>query len=247
VGKTTTAVNLSASIAAAGKRVLLMDMDPQSNTSSGLGVSPQELEHSIYEFLIGQSTISEVCQETQIAGLDLVPSTHRLSGLEVELVDQDSRSYFLRDAIRELRDRYDFIFIDSPPSLGLLTVNILTAADSVLIPIQCEYYALEGLGQLLNVVTRMQQGLNKSLVIEGILMTMYDRRLNLSRQVAQEAIRFFGDRVYKSVIPRNVKLSESPSFGKPVILYDPESTGAQSYIKLAQEVIGDEKGIGQGA
>ncbi|MCP4550082.1 MAG: ParA family protein [bacterium] len=247
VGKTTTAVNLSASIAAAGKRALLVDMDPQSNASSGLGINAQELEKSVYELLIGQAEIAQVLVNTEVPGLDLIPASHRLSGLEVELVDQENRSFFLQKMLSELEKDYDYILIDSPPSLGLLTVNILSAADSVLIPIQCEYYALEGLGQLLNVVTRIQQSLNETLSIEGILLTMYDRRLKLSRQVAQEAIRYFEDRVYKTVIPRNVKLSESPSFGKPVLQYDFESTGAQSYIKLAQEVINAEKGVGQGA
>jgi len=247
VGKTTTAVNLSASIAAAGHRVLLVDMDPQANASSGVGVQTEELEHSIYELLIGKSSPEETILSTQVPGLGLLPATPRLSGLEVELVDQAERSHFLRRGLDAIAEFYDYILIDCPPSLGLITVNVLTAARSVLIPIQCEYYALEGLGQLLNTVTRIQQGLNPQLFIEGILMTMYDRRLNLSRQVAAEAIEYFGDRVYKTVIPRNVKLSESPSFGKPVLLYDLESSGAQSYIRLAQEVIHAEKGVGQGA
>jgi chromosome partitioning protein len=246
VGKTTTAVNLSASIAAAGHRVLLVDMDPQANATSGVGVSVQSVERSIYEVLIGQTTLPEAIVDTQVPGLQLLPATHQLSGLEVELVDQPERAFFLRKALAAAAG-HAFMIIDCPPSLGLLTVNVLSAARSVLIPIQCEYYALEGLGQLLSVITRIQQGLNPSLFIEGILLTMYDRRLNLSRQVAQEAIEYFGDRVYASVIPRNVKLSESPSFGKPVILYDLESVGAQSYIRLAQEVIHAEKGIGQRA
>jgi chromosome partitioning protein len=247
VGKTTTAVNLSASVAAAGRRVLLVDMDPQANATSGLGVDPQALSATAYELLIGQAGLGDVIMETQASGLSLLPSAHRLSGLEAELVDRPDRAHFLQRALAGLDGAYDFVFIDSPPSLGQLTVNILTAARSVLIPIQCEYYALEGLSQLLSTVTRIQQGLNRDLHIEGILLTMYDRRLNLSRQVAQEAISYFEDRVYRTVIPRNVKLSESPSFGKPVMLYDLESSGAQSYIQLAQEVIHAEKGVGQGA
>ncbi|MBN2170837.1 MAG: ParA family protein [Candidatus Krumholzibacteriota bacterium] len=247
VGKTTTAVNLSASVAAAGRRVLLVDMDPQANATSGLGVDPQARSATAYELLIGQAGLDEVILETQASGLSLLPSAHRLSGLEAELVGRPDRAYFLQRALAGLDGAYDFVFIDSPPSLGQLTVNILTAARSVLIPIQCEYYALEGLSQLLSTVTRIQQGLNRDLHIEGILLTMYDRRLNLSRQVAQEAISHFEDRVYRTVIPRNVKLSESPSFGKPVMLYDLESSGAQSYIQLAQEVIHAEKGVGQGA
>jgi len=247
VGKTTTAINLSASVAAAGKRVLLVDMDPQANATSGLGVDPREPEGSIYELISGQEKAGDLITPSPVAGLDLLPSAPRLSALEVELVDQEQRSSFLKRALASIPGDYEFIFIDSPPSLGLLTVNILTAARSVLIPIQCEYYALEGLGQLLGVVTHIQKNQNPGLFIEGIVLTMYDRRLNLSRQVAQEAVRYFEDRVYKTVIPRNVKLSESPSFGRPILLYDLESSGAQAYIQLAQEVIHAEKGVGQGA
>ena len=247
VGKTTTAINLSASIAAAGYKVLLVDMDPQANASSGLGFDVQLIGESIYELLTGQSVTDDVLMPTVVPGLSILPGTHRLSGLEVELVDQERRAYFLDEKLKPIAEDFDFVFIDSAPSLGLLTVNVLTAARSVLIPIQCEYYALEGLGQLLNVVTRIQQNQNPKLFIEGILLTMYDRRLNLSKQVSQEAIRYFEDRVYRTTIPRNVKLSESPSFGKPILLYDLESSGAQSYIQLAQEVIHAETGIGQGA
>jgi chromosome partitioning protein len=179
--------------------------------------------------------------------LNLLPSQAGLSGLEVELVGREKRSYYLKQLLSTVEDQYDYIIIDSPPSLGLLTVNVLCAANSLLIPIQCEYYALEGLGQLLNVVKRVQEGLNPALQVEGILLTMYDKRLSLSRQVAQEAIRYFDDKVYRTMIPRNVKLSEAPSFGKPIVLYDIESTGARSYIQLAQEVMNAEKGIGKGA
>ncbi len=247
VGKTTTAVNLAASLAMAGSKTLLVDMDPQGNASSGVGVDSRSLEKTIYDAIVGNINSAQLIESTEISNLDLLPSNQGLSGLEVELVGQQGRAFYLRKALEPLLERYDFVLIDSPPSLGLLTVNVLCAAASVLIPIQCEYYALEGLGQLLNVVTRVREGLNPGLAIEGILLTMYDRRLNLSRQVAQEAVRYFDDKVYQTVIPRNVKLSEAPSFGKPVMLYDLESPGAQSYIKLAQEVIHAEKSIGQGA
>ena len=247
VGKTTTAVNLSASIAAAGHRVLLLDMDPQANATSGLGVDARDLKASVYELIADGCKAEEVLLPTPVPGLTLLPAAARLSALEVELVNQPQRSFFLKRALEPIQENYEFVFIDSPPSLGLLTVNILSAARSILIPIQCEYYALEGLGQLLSVVTHIQRDQNPALFIEGIVLTMYDRRLNLSRQVVQEATRYFEDRVYKTVIPRNVKLSESPSFGRPILLYDLESSGAQSYIQLGQEVIHAEKSIGQGA
>ena len=247
VGKTTTAVNLSASLAMAGASSLLVDMDPQGNASSGLGHNPRELAKSIYHALLGEVGLSSVLKSTGIPGLNLLPSQAGLSGLEVELVGREKRSYYLKQLLSTVEDQYDYIIIDSPPSLGLLTVNVLCAANSLLIPIQCEYYALEGLGQLLNVVKRVQEGLNPALQVEGILLTMYDKRLSLSRQVAQEAIRYFDDKVYRTMIPRNVKLSEAPSFGKPIVLYDIESTGARSYIQLAQEVMNAEKGIGKGA
>jgi len=247
VGKTPTAVNLSASLASAGARTLLVDMDPQGNASSGVGVDSRSLDKTLYDVIVGNVDPGQILENTDVKGLDLLPSNQGLSGLEVELVGQQGRSFYLKKALEAFVDEYEFILVDSPPSLGLLTVNVLCGAQSVMIPIQCEYYALEGLGQLLNVVTRVREGLNPELAIEGILLTMYDRRLNLSRQVAQEAVRYFEDKVYKTVIPRNVKLSEAPSFGKPVLLYDLESQGAQSYIKLAQEVIHAEKGIGQGA
>ena len=247
VGKTTTAVNLAAAVAVAGHRTLLVDMDPQGNASSGLGIDARELETGVYQGLTGQIPSEQLVVKTAVNNLTIIPSTQNLSGLEVELVGMQGRSYTLKKLLEPLAVDYDYIFIDAPPSLGLLTVNVLCAARSVLIPIQCEYYALEGLGQLLNVVNRVQQGLNTGLRIEGILLTMYDRRLNLSRQVAAEAVRFFDDKVYKTVIPRNVKLSEAPSFGKPAILYDVESPGSQSYIQLAQEVIHAEESLGAGA
>ena len=247
VGKTTTAVNLGASLASIGSKTLLVDMDPQGNASSGVGVDSRALDKTLYNAMTGEIEAGQIITNTEIATLSLLPSNQGLSGLEVELVGQAGRSYFLKKILEPLEADYDFIIIDSPPSLGLLTVNVLSAAKTVLIPIQCEYYALEGLNQLLNVISRIREGLNPGLAIEGILLTMYDRRLNLSRQVAQEAVRYFDDKVYKTVVPRNVKLSEAPSFGKPVILYDLESPGAQSYIQLAQEVIHAEKSIGKGA
>ena len=235
VGKTTTAVNLSASMGAAENRVLLVDADPQANASSGFGVRADDKENTVYEVLIGEANALEAIRKVEL--VDLLPSHQRLTGAEIELVSQMARERKLKDALREIEDRYDYIIIDSPPSLGLLTLNTLTAADSVLIPIQCEYYALEGLSQLLNTIRMVQKHLNADLRIEGVLLTMFDKRLNLSNQVAQEAISYFGDKVYDTVIPRNVRLSECPSFGRPIILYDVQSVGAKSYLKLAREVI----------
>ncbi|MFT5233900.1 MAG: chromosome partitioning protein [Candidatus Krumholzibacteriia bacterium] len=235
VGKTTTAVNLSASLAVAEKRTLLIDLDPQGNASSGVGVKPNE--KTSYEMMLGNEDASACIQSTKIQYLDVMPTDRRLAGAEVELVNQDERENFLKKAAGSLRDRYDFVVIDTPPSLGLLTLNALTAADSVLIPIQCEYYALEGLSQLLSTVQFVQRGLNPSLRLEGVLLTMWDGRLKLSRQVAEEAIDFFGETVYQAKIPRNVRLSEAPSFGKPILLYDVDCVGSRSYLDLAKEVI----------
>jgi chromosome partitioning protein len=237
VGKTTTAINLSASLAAAERRVLLVDIDPQANASSGLGVFGNEETHTIYEAILGDSSLREATKPEVLPFLDLVPSANRLNGAEVELVPMMSRETRLKRELDPLRPDYDFILIDCPPSLGLLTINTLTAADSVLIPIQCEYYALEGLTQLSHTIELVQQNLNPLLDVEGVLLTMYDKRLNLANQVADEARRFFGAKVYESVIPRNVKLSESPSFAKPILYYDAQSTGAESYMDLAREVI----------
>ncbi len=248
VGKTTTAVNLAASLAVAEKRVLLVDMDPQSNAGSGLGIRAKEDEKTVYETLLSQSTIREVTRSTEIKYLDLVPSGRRLVGAEIELVNEMAREYRLRKALEQIKAEYDYIYIDCPPSLGLLTVNALTAADSVLIPIQCEYYALEGLTQLLSTVRLIQKNLNQDLTLEGVLLTMYDRRLNLCRQVAEEARSHFPDKVYESVIPRNVRLSEAPSFGKPILLYDVTCLGARCYLALAREVIdNDEASVGERA
>ncbi|UCF04527.1 MAG: ParA family protein [bacterium] len=244
VGKTTTAVNLSASLGAAEKRILLVDVDPQANASSGLGIRAGEEDKTIYEVLIGETRIGEIVREVGL--VDLVPSHARLIGAEIELVSQIAREYKLKSAVADIAGDYDFVFLDCPPSLGLLTLNTLTAADSVLIPIQCEYYALEGLSQLLSTIRMVQKHLNPDLRIEGVLLTMFDRRLKLSSQVADEAISYFGDKVYDTIIPRNVRLSECPSFGKPVLLYDVQSAGSRSYLKLAAEFAEKQRGYGTG-
>jgi chromosome partitioning protein len=243
VGKTTTAVNLSACLAVAEKKTLLVDIDPQSTSTSGVGIEKNKLEKTIYEVLIEDFPLERVIQKTDLSFLDIVPSNLRLVGAEVELVSVTSREKRLGLALEPIRNRYDFILIDSPPSLGLLTLNTLTASDSVLIPIQCEYYAMEGLGQLLNTVDMVQNSLNPNLKIEGILLTMYDGRLNLSKQVAEEMRKYFSDKVYKTVINRNVRLSEAPSFGKPIILYDITSTGAENYLSLAEEILNHNKAM----
>jgi chromosome partitioning protein len=238
VGKTTTAINLGASLAVAEKRTLIVDMDPQGNGSSGLGVDRTADLPSVYETIVGHRPIQDAIRRAvYFPFLDVVPSTRDLVGAEIELVDVQSRATVLREALEPVRGEYDFILIDCPPSLGLLTLNGLTAADSALIPIQCEFYALEGLSQLLSTVRQVQRGLNPALDIEGVLLTMYDKRLNLSKQVAEEVRDYFGDKVYRTVIPRNVRLAEAPSFAKPIVLYDLLSVGAQSYLELAREVI----------
>lgn len=237
VGKTTTAVNLSSCLAVAEKRILLIDIDPQANSTSGLGIDKEKLGVTIYEVLIEEKPITEAIIKTEIPFLDLVPSHMRLVGAEVELVNQIAREKKLVAALEPVLEQYEYILIDCPPSLGLLTINTLTAADSVLIPIQCEYYALEGLGQLLNTIRLIQKHLNPTLKIEGVLLTMYDSRLNLSKQVAEETRRYFSGKVYETIISRNVRLSEAPSFGKPIILYDILSTGAENYLALAKELL----------
>ena len=237
VGKTTTAVNLAAGLALNEKRVLLIDLDPQGNAGSGLGHPGVKITKGIYEVLAGGISLADALVETEVAGLHLVPSGQRLVGAEVELAGVERREYRLKEALQDIEDRYDFIFIDAPPSLGFLTLNALTAAKSVLVPVQCEYYALEGLSHLLGAIRLVQQGLNPTLQIEGVLLTMYDNRLNLSQQVLEETRRFFAERVYRTVIPRNVRLSEAPSFGKPVVVYDPHCAGSSSYMSLAREVI----------
>ena len=237
VGKTTTTVNLAAALAARDRRVLVLDMDPQGNAGSGLGVAANSLSKGVYEVMTSAVPIQEAIVSTVTPGVDLLPSGQRLFGAEVELVGTPNRERVLKERLGGIREDYDYLLADCPPSLGLLTVNTLTAADSVMMPIQCEYYALEGLTQLLNAVRLIQQSLNPGLDIEGILLTMYDTRLNLSREVADEARKFFTGRVYKTLIPRNVRLSEAPSFGKPVIQYDPECIGSKCYILLAEEVM----------
>jgi chromosome partitioning protein len=237
VGKTTTAINLGACLAQESRRVLLIDIDPQSNATSGLGVNGNSQRLTTYEVLLGQAEVREAISPTALASLDLLPSSQRLSGAEVELVGMMARENRLRSCLEQARTEYDYVLIDTPPSLGLLTVNALTAADSVLIPLQTEYLALEGLTQLIQSIRLVQDHLNPGLRIEGVLLTMYDSRLNLSQQVAEEARKFFAERVYRTVVPRNVRLSEAPSFGKPIVLYDPHSSGAESYRELAREVL----------
>ncbi len=237
VGKTTTAINLGACMAQEGRRVLLVDIDPQGNATSGVGINGNDLRIGTYEVLLGQAEAKAAIQPTALPGLEVLPTGQRLSGAEVELVGMMARETRLRSCLAKLRDDYDFVLVDSPPSLGLLTVNSLTASDSVIIPLQCEYLALEGLTQLITAIRLVQDHLNPSLRIEGVLLTMYDGRVSLSKQVADEARKFFSDRVYRTVIPRNVRLSEAPSFGKPIVLYDPHSSGAESYRELAREVL----------
>lgn len=238
VGKTTTAINLGAALAVAEKRTLVVDIDPQGNASSGLGLEDRESLSTVYDILVEGSPAREaVVKGLHFPLLDLVPSTRDLVGAEIELVNAPGREKILRGALESVREDYDFILVDCPPSLGLLTLNTLTAADSVLIPIQCEFYALEGLSQLLNTIRLVQKGLNSALDIEGVLLTMYDRRLNLSKQVAAEAREYFGNNVYKTTIPRNVRLAEAPSFGQPIVTYDVLSQGAQAYLALAREFL----------
>ena len=241
VGKTTTAVNLAASLAVAERRTLLIDGDPQGNATSGVGVNRADFERTTYDVLLGESTIASArLRGVQFKHLDVLPATPDLAGAEVELVDAPEREHRMRRAVNSIRADYDFILIDCPPSLGLITLNMLAAADALLIPLQCEYYALEGLSQLLNTVHLIQHGVNPSLAISGVLLTMYDARLNLSRQVAADAREYFGSQVFETVVPRNVRLAEAPSFGKPIVLYDVQSIGAQAYMAIADELIARE-------
>ena len=237
VGKTTTAVNLAASLALTEEEILLVDIDPQGNSTSALGYEKDKVEENLYHVLIGKRRMEEVIRETELPHLKLVPANIDLIGAEVELIHEIAREKRLRDALKGVVDRYHYILIDCPPSLGLLTINALTASHSVIIPLQCEYYAMEGLTQLLKTIRLVKENLNPSLRIEGILLTMYDGRNNLSQQVAQEVKVHFGDKVFTTIIPRNVRLSEAPSYGKPAILYDIKSAGSQSYISLAKEIL----------
>ncbi len=236
VGKTTTTVNLGTILAKKGKKVLLIDADPQGNATSGLGVD-KDVELSLYDVLVNETEIEKTIQDTMIKNLKLCPSNINLAGAEVELVSMMSREQRLKEKLEEIKDNFDYILIDCPPSLGLITLNSFTASDSVLIPVQCEYYALEGLGQLINTINLVKKHLNKNIQIEGALLTMYDIRTNLSNQVVKEVKRYFENKVYKTVIPRNVRLSEAPSYGMPITEYDPRSKGAKSYIKFAKEFI----------
>lgn len=237
VGKTTTAINLAASLAATERPTLLLDIDPQANCTSGIGIESDEVGPSVYEVLIGEVEAAEAVMTTEMPFLDMMPSHINLVGAEIEIIDETQRERLLSAALPRIRRKYDFVVIDCPPSLGLLTLNSLTAANSVLIPVQAEYFALEGLGQLLNTIKIVRQHLNPDLEIEGVLMTMFDTRLRLSNQVADEVRRYFGDRVFDTIVKRNVRLSEAPSFGKPALLYEASSTGAQNYMALAQEIL----------
>ncbi|USK62159.1 ParA family protein [Peribacillus asahii] len=237
VGKTTTTVNLSACLAYIGKKVLLVDIDPQGNSTSGAGIDKSDVEQCIYDVLVDDVEASVVIKETKIENLDVIPASIQLAGAEIELVPTISREIRLKRALEEVAHRYDYILIDCPPSLSLLTLNALTAADAVLIPVQCEYYALEGLSQLLNTVRIVQKHLNQDLRIEGVLLTMFDARTNLGIQVIDEVKKYFQDKVYRTIIPRNVRLSEAPSHGEPIIIYDPKSKGAEVYLELAKEVV----------
>ena len=237
VGKTTTAINLSASLASLGKKVLALDLDPQGNMTSGLGVDKDQVENSVYDLIIGQTGIEEcICKEV-IENLDVLPSNINLSAAEIELIGVENKEYIIRNEMEKVKERYDFVIIDCPPALSMLTINAMTTADSVLVPIQCEYYALEGLSQLIHTINLVQERLNLALVIEGVVFTMYDARTNLSLQVVENVKDNLDQTIYKTIIPRNIRLAEAPSYGMPINLYDPKSTGAESYLLLAEEVI----------
>lgn len=237
VGKTTTAVNLSSCLAYIGKKTLLIDCDPQGNATSGFGIEKSDYTYSVYDCLVDSSKTKDAVVKTKYSNMSVLPSSPDLSAAEIELAYEENREFFLKNAISDIKNDFDFIIIDSPPSLGMITINILTASDSILIPIQCEYYALEGVSQLINTVKTIKKKLNSKIEIEGVLGTMYDGRTNLSIQVLEEVKRFFPNKIYKTVIPRNIRLSEAPSFGEPIIKYDVTSKGASAYMSLAKEVI----------
>lgn len=247
VGKSTTAINMSACLAEMGENIVLIDVDPQANTTSGLGVNKYKVDKSIYDAIIGKANIKELVLNTRVEGLSLIPSNIHLAGAEIELVNMMMREHRLRKVIEPIRNNYDFIIIDCPPALGILTINALVAADEVIVPIQCEYYALEGLGQLIKTIELVKNNLNKNLEISGFVMTMYDSRTKLASQVVEEVKRYFGEKVYKTIIPRNVRVSEAPSYGLPVIFYDPNCKGSLAYKNFTKEVINHgKKRIGEG-
>ena len=237
VGKTTTAINLSSCLAAKGQKVLSIDMDPQGNMSSGLGIDKDNVDYTVYDLLIGEATIDQVLQKEAIENLDVIPANIDLSGAEIELLDTENKEYILRDEVLKIRSNYDYVIIDCPPSLSMLTINSMTTADTVLVPIQCEYYALEGLSQLIKTNELVKERLNENLEMEGVVFTMYDARTNLSLQVVENVKDNLDQTIYKTIIPRNIRLAEAPSHGLPINLYDPRSTGAESYMLLADEVI----------
>lgn len=237
VGKTTTAINLSSCLAAKGKKVLAIDMDPQGNMTSGLGVEKDQVEYTVYDLMIGKAEIKEVLCKEVIENLDVLPTNIDLSAAEIEMIGVENKEYILRDEVAKIRDNYDYVIIDCPPSLNMLTINAMTTADSVLVPIQCEYYALEGLSQLIHTIELVQERLNENLKMEGVVFTMYDARTNLSLQVVENVKDNLEQTIYKTIIPRNIRLAEAPSYGMPINLYDPKSSGAESYMLLADEVI----------
>ncbi len=237
VGKTTTAISLAAALSVLEKRVLLVDLDPQGNTTGGLGVDKGSLEKTVYDWILGNASLGEVARPTELAGLSLIPASRDLVGAEIELVGVEEREYLLRRKLDGLPEEFDYVFVDCPPSLGLLTLNALTAADGVLVPIQCEYYALEGVSELISTIERVREGLNPTLAIAGVVATMLDERLNLSRQVLEEIRRYFGPAFLEPPVPRNVRLGEAPSFGKPIFLYDIRSRGAEAYLAIAREIL----------
>ena len=237
VGKTTTAINLSSCLAAKGQKVLAIDMDPQGNMSSGLGIDKDNVDYTVYDLLIGEATIEQVLHKEAIENLDVIPANIDLSGAEIELLETENKEYILRDEVLKIRSNYDYVIIDCPPSLSMLTINSMTTADTVLVPIQCEYYALEGLSQLIKTIELVKERLNENLEMEGVVFTMYDARTNLSLQVVENVKDNLDQTIYKTIIPRNIRLAEAPSHGFPINLYDPRSTGAESYMLLADEVI----------